>query len=105
MKELKVGSFIYRRNGKPVEIVGETRVSWVLKSEWSWEKPEKVSKKMLASPDIEQWQQFFANKQDAEDAVFVQNHRHLIGNAVGTLLDPIVLRNIANLIGYKEDKQ
>lgn len=99
MSELKVGGTIYRRNGNPVEIIGETKVSWII-GDRSWEQQKIKKSAMRKGNSGEHWVQFFVNQQDALDCAYAGEHRHRIGSLVGVCDDAKVIRQIAALIDY-----
>lgn len=103
MKELAVGSLIYSRYGKPVEITGETKVSWIVGGAHSWEQIKIKKAAMRKGNSGEHWIRYFTNEQDALDCAFVTQHRHRIGSLVQSLDDGSVMRQIAALVGFQSE--
>lgn len=101
---MKVGDLLWRRNGTSAAITGETKVSWII-GERSWEQ-EKISKKTLrdTGTDGKRWPMFFATEKMADEVRFAENNRYAIGNQVQQMRDPVILRQIAVLIGYEDKK-
>ena len=91
-----------RRDGKwkRVEIVGETRVSWIVglpDHKWAW---KKVPKK---STDPVRYEGIAWSIQEVVEKNFVAENNYKIGTIVGRVKDYETLRKIADLIGYEEE--
>jgi len=77
------------------EIIGETRVSWILSPKWESRKVRKNPRK--GAPVV------VAFSPEERDAIlWVENNQHRIGEAVKRVKDHEVLRRIAHMIDYKE---
>jgi hypothetical protein len=87
------GSPIWREHWVKVEVIGETRVSWVVQ----WYGELKVPKKG-ANPA-----RFAFSLEDIERRTFVVENRHGIADAVGRLGDFDKLKAVAELVGYAPD--
>ena len=105
MTDLKVGGTIYRRNGDPVVIIGETKTSWLIGGRFEWEQ-QKIKKSAMRKGNSgesgERWIQYFVDLQDALDCKFCTDHRYAIGKKVEDCWDGKVLRQIAALVGFVE---
>lgn len=101
--ELSVGSTVYHRiAAEPVKIVGETKLSWLVEVPRYWV-PNKVKKAAMRKGNSGEYRPlYYVNKQDALDVMFAYNNRHRIAIAVEDLMDFRMLRQVAELIGYKE---
>ncbi len=82
------GGPIYRSHFVPTKIIGETSRSWILQRY-----NIKVSKKTLEG---------IYTEQQADDLSWVHEHRHRISDEVRSVKDIHILRQIAELIRYKE---
>lgn len=102
---MKVGDLLWHRNGTSEAITGETKVSWIV-GESSWAQ-EKISKKTLrdTGTDGKHRPMFFATEKMADEVRFAEKNRYAIGNQVQQICDPLILRQIAVLIGYEEKKR
>jgi hypothetical protein len=103
MIKLAVGSTIYNRHGRPVEITGETKVSWIVGGPHSWNQTKIKKSAMKKGNSGEHWIQYFVNEQDALDCAFLAANRYRVGSLVQDLTDGSVLRQIAALIGYQPE--
>lgn len=79
---------IYREHFRPLEIVGETRLSWILSN------GSKVRKKTLDG--------VLVSESQIDEACWVNDHLYMISRAVGRCTDASVLRQIAALLGVTE---
>jgi len=77
------------------EIIGETRVSWILSPAWESRKVRKNPSK--GAPVV------VAFSPEERDALqWVEDHQYRIADAVKRVTDHDVLRRIAHMIDYKE---
>lgn len=91
---------IWDRSGER-EIVGETRVSWLVKSRYSWMLPEKVAKKCWNKN--EHFPQWFDSEEPRAQCIWAEANRYNIIRQISyATLSPATLRTIAELIGYGE---
>ena len=97
---LAVGSIIFRRSGHPVEIIGETKVSWIVGGKYPWDQQKLKKSAMRKGNSGEYWIQFFVDQQDALDCTYASHNAHKIGEAVGNCRDGKLLTKIAELVGY-----
>lgn len=88
------GGPIYSKHFEPLEIIGETRRSWLLAQGW------KCDKRTLQSAESMQFggRGFFTAEGMADD-IWQHEHRHKITEAVRRL-DVPTLRKVAEMIGY-----
>lgn len=82
---------IWREHWRPEQIIGETKRSWLVGSEW---RPIKVDKK-------EPRQRVAFSQEEIDLHEFVECHGHRIADAIGRIRDYATLKRIADLIGYK----
>jgi hypothetical protein len=101
--DLKIGSTIYRRNGTPVEITAETKVSWIVGGPHTWDQHKIKKSAMRKGNSGERWVQFFVNRQDALDCAFAGANRYRIGSLVQGCDDGKLLRKIAEMVGYEPE--
>lgn len=85
------GGPIYREHWYEVEITGETSRSWVVGKGYG---ECKVPKKGVHHG-------FAFTKQELDDACYVHEHAHKLGDEVRRLRDAATLRLVANAIGYE----
>ncbi len=92
---------IWNRHGGERIIIGETRVSWLLKPDTDWMDPIKVKKK-TPNPNADRPQWFF-DEHTWRITVWADTHFHGIKNAIGDYsrrIDPETLHRVAEVIGY-----
>lgn len=85
-----------------VEIVGETKQSWLIHS---YGPKERVNKKTLkGSPDkYSSGIPYYASLDEVKEMLWIDKHCHRIADEVRHVRDGDLLRKIAELIGYKEE--
>lgn len=88
------GGPIYAEHFRPLQIVGETKQSWLLQNDY------KASKKDLANPDLRP-RKYFTTDQRADD-IWVNDHGHRIV-ALLKSATAAQLRQVAAIVGYKPD--
>lgn len=97
---LKVGDTIWDFDGKPRVIVGETSKSWLLESQQKWLAQPKVPKKY---PELgKMWSQWFFEAEVRDATMFLREHRYSVQRAVAAIDDGMLLRKVADLVGWKE---
>ncbi len=89
---------VWREHWRPVKIAVETSRSWVLETPVWFGKDVTRIPKHGPSP----WWVMFTQEQ-VDDAVWVHNHRHKIGEAIRYVDDPAILKQVARLVGYSEE--
>lgn len=87
------GSPIYREHWKKHEVVGETRVSWILRF------GDKVPKKG-ANP-----RRVCFSEKELDDNCFLHAHASKIGELVARIEDAETLRKIAAMVGYTPEPE
>ncbi len=87
----KRGGPIWREHWKPRTVTGETARSWLL-GEYAWS--VKVPKRG-ADP-----LKFAFSQSEIDEQAYVHENRHGIADKVHSLTDPVILRQIAALVGY-----
>lgn len=91
------GGPIYRHHFEPLEIIGETRVSWLCGPAWS---PRKVNKKtMETAGGYGLSTHVFASQQEVDDACWIHENKPAIERAVRTCQDAAILRHIDGVLG------
>lgn len=104
MSEIKIGDTLWtnRDHGRSAwisgEIVGETRMSWLVKVV-AWGEPSKVSKKELLESDRRGKTRWFTEA-GKEDYIWARQHRYEIERRVN-FATAAQLRQIADILGYK----
>lgn len=83
------GELIWRRHWKPIMIVGENRVSWLL--QWGNKIPKKPERTNNESPCF--------SEAEVDDRVFVNDHGCRISDRVRKC-SANQLREVAKIIGY-----
>jgi hypothetical protein len=92
------GGPIYREHFEPLKIVGENRMSWILERGW------KVRKSDLKG-EAESFQyggRGFFTAEGMELDIWLHDHKHRIVAYIERQATPTQLKQIAELIGYKE---
>jgi hypothetical protein len=104
--ELKVGDVLwcydYRSNSKPwfdKTITGETKQSWVIGEVWS---THKVLKKDLTENQGAYGRRQWFTSEGRDNYLWIHNHAPRMAEAVRTITDIELLKQIAELIGYNE---
>ena|ERR1700722_15390123 len=85
---------IYEKHFEPVQIIGETKISWVMKLY-----DAKVNKKTLES-SMKYADRGYFTKGAMEAGIWFHEHRHKIANEVGRV-GIEQLKEIARIIGYQ----
>lgn len=95
----KIGDKIWEHRSRAgwleSEIMGETRISWILGPSYD---QDKVNKKALAAGELYGWK---ATRAEVDDVLFVQDNAWRVGTAVSGVRDAAILRQIAALIDFK----
>src|SRR5947209_4689039 len=78
---------IYREHWRPVEIIGETSRSWI------------VGKRKV--PKTGEHRGFAFSEQEVDDDCWLHEHRPSISSALYRVEDVNVLRQVAEIIGWK----
>ena len=96
---LKVGEWIYQRNGingnvnrarpyAPYQIVGETRVSWLL------DNGDKANKKTLEVSHKNYGPSRYVTAEDRDRLLWLSENKSRIVRAVSDCFDPVILRRV-----------
>lgn len=81
------GAPIWRAHWREMEIVGETKVSWV--TSWGKKIPKKGGRGIAFSQD------------EIDRQAYMKDHRHRIADRVSRLDDYETMRAVAKLVGYE----
>ena len=86
---------------RSLPVTGETKQSWLLGHPNGHFKPVKVNKKTMIESVPNYGSIKWFTEQGKNDEEFRRKHAHRIGQAVAASRDIAVLKQIADLIGYK----
>lgn len=92
------GAPIYRKHWEPIQVIGETKNSWLVGYEHN---PTKISKKDLREGKLHN---ICLTEKEVDDKVFLHDHAYRIGEAVGKSQDVALLKNIADMVLYEAKK-
>lgn len=81
------GAPIWRSHWEEQEVVSETSRSWVTR--WGVKVPKKGGRGIAFS------------EEEIEQHGYVERHKHKIGHAISRIDDYILLKRVADLIGYE----
>lgn len=98
--DIKIGTRLWRKHhSSPLTVVGETSRSWLVRfdGQMTWQESAKIPKCKLP----EGWT---LDEQEWLDQMFADKHQYKIANAVINI-DPVTLRKIADLIGWKPEEE
>jgi hypothetical protein len=96
-----VGPPIFREHFRPVEIVGETPRSWIIGSDLKIPKKGEDIREGGGGPYGKTI--VYMTQEAVDAAVFRNDHQYKIARAVEACTDVAVLRQVAALVGYKEE--
>lgn len=106
---VQIGNYnrIGKDRWKPFTITGETRVSWVFIDRGDTRKfPKKLPKdeRVRWSPTWNSRDRVALTETERDDLILVEMHARRIGEDVACCQDPAILRQVAALVGYVEEK-
>lgn len=90
---------IWSEHWREVEVVGETKRSWLVGTDWRPLKLPKAAFRNGACP-----RGWARERHQIVELAWVNRHRSRIGQLVAACQDAVTLREIARLVGY-EDKE
>lgn len=112
MSELKVGATVWiesdRNEPDEVVITGETKQSWIFGEGWNQQKIDKkrdgfgLYRTRPVSTQHPNIRRVFTSREEIDQQRWVERNRYYIGSCVHVCDNHALLRQIADLVGYKE---
>jgi hypothetical protein len=93
------GGPIWKEHWRPHTIDGETTQSWIVGKDWR--NPIKISKKELREGTL---RGVCFSMEEVERKAWVKANAHYLGNVVGVQDNYELLKKIAEMVNYKEQK-
>jgi hypothetical protein len=87
---------VWRKHWRKLRVVGETRTSWLTDKYWHVGRTQNRVPKNLAHSRY-----FSLTEAGIDDMAYIHDHAHKIAGAIHLINDAAILRQVADLIGYK----
>lgn len=95
-----MGGPIFREHFRETTITGETAKSWIV---WGQKIPKAGGDVRKSAAGVHGRTTVYMTLAAVDAAVFLNDHRHKISRAVDACADSAVLRQVAALVGYKDE--